>query len=97
MESIRNARIPEVFEGWRRGEEGTMLMVYRMTESEEMAQYRDTYGPIMRLTRTEITDYLGNLLEEKASADEEQRMLITMKFNSMNEVWNLSMKWKKGV
>ena len=75
-ESIRNARIPEVFEGWRRGEEGTMLMVYRMTESEEMAQYRDTYGPIMRLTRTEITDYLGNLLEEKASADEEQRMLI---------------------
>ena len=45
-------------------EEGTMLMVYRMTESEEMAQYRDTYGPIMRLTRTEITDYLGNLLED---------------------------------
>ena len=49
----------------RREEEGTMLMVNRMTESEEMAQYRDTYGPIVRLTRTEITDYLGNSWKKK--------------------------------
>ena len=75
-ELIRNAKIPEVIEGWRRGEKDTMLMVYRMTEIEEMAQYRGTYGPIVRLTRNEIMDYLSSLQEEKTSADEEEHMFI---------------------
>ncbi len=71
---IGRSKIPEVVEGWRGEEEETMLMMFRMTDSEEMAQYRDTYGPIMRLTRTEITDYLAQLEQEIPSVEDEEQI-----------------------
>ena len=71
---IGRSKIPEVAEGWRGEEKETMLIMFRMTDSEEMAQYRDTYGPIMRLTRTEITDYLSQLEQEIPSVEDEEQI-----------------------
>ena len=75
---IGRSKIPEVVDGWRREEEEgeTILMMFRMTEDEEFAEYRDTYGPILRLTRTEITDYLDKLEQEKPTANDDQRVRI---------------------
>ena len=69
---ILNAKIPEVVEAFSGDEGETVLMVYRMTEVEEMEQYRDTYGPIIRLTRTEITDYITQLEQEESDEYETQ-------------------------
>jgi hypothetical protein len=73
---IGRSKTPEVAEAWRGEEEKTMLMMFRMTEAEEMAQYRGTYGPIMRLTRADMTEYLDQLEQEGSSADEEQTFMI---------------------
>lgn len=69
---ISYAKIPEVVEAFSGNEGETVLMVYRMTEAEEMEQYRDTYGPIIRLTRTEITDYIAQLEQEESDEYESQ-------------------------
>jgi hypothetical protein len=75
-ELVRMARNPAVEEGWRAGEKATMLMMYRMADTEDAFEYRGTYGPIVRLTRTVITEFLFNLEQEKTSADEEQLGMI---------------------
>ena len=73
---IGRSKIPEVAEAWR-GEEGeTMLMMFRMTDAEEYAQYRDTYGPIMRLTRTEITEYLAQVEQEIPTVEDEEQIWL---------------------
>ena len=95
---IGRSKIPEVAEEWRGEEKETMLMMFRMTDSEEMAQYRDTYGPIMRLTRTEITDYVAQLEQEIPSVeDEEQIWWLNYEKRLYGETWNSSMRWKKEV
>jgi hypothetical protein len=66
---IGRSKIPEVVDAWRGDEEDTMLMMFRMSDAEEDAEFRDTYGPIFRLTRTEITDYLDKLEKEKLTAN----------------------------
>ena len=71
-ELISNAKIPEVVEAFSGNEGETVLMVYRMTEAEEMKQYRDTYGPIVRLTRTVLTDYITHLEQEESDEYESQ-------------------------
>ena len=75
-ELVRMASDSELINGWRAGEDGKFLMMYRMNDTEEAVQYRDTYGPIMRLTRTAITEHLEQLRQEKTSADEEQLLNI---------------------
>ena len=74
-ELVRMARNPAVEEGWRAGEKATMLMMYRMADTEDAAEYRGTYGPITRLTRTVITEFLFSLEQEKTSTDEEQLVM----------------------
>jgi hypothetical protein len=75
-ELVRNARHSELVDAWREGEDSTILMMFRMNDTEEAAQYRDTYGPIVRLTRPVITELLEELIEEKNSADEEELFQI---------------------
>ena len=71
-ELIGRSKIPEVVDAWRGEYEDTMLMMFRMSDAEEDAEFRDTYGPIFRLTRTEITDYLDKLEKEKPTANDDQ-------------------------
>ena len=73
---IGRSKIPEVAEAWRGEEEETMLMMFRMTDAEEYAQYRDTYGPIMRLTRSEITDYLAQVEQEIPTVEDEEQIWL---------------------
>ena len=75
-ELVRNANEPELVNAWRAGDDGKFLMVFRMADTEEAAQYRDTYGPIIRLTRPVITEYLEKLQQEKTSANEDQLINI---------------------
>ena len=73
---IGRSKIPEVAEAWRSEEEKTMLMMFRMTDAEEYAQYRDTYGPIMRLTRSEIMDYLAQIEQEIPTVEDEEQIWL---------------------
>ena len=51
-------------------------MMFRMTDAEEYAQYRDTYGPIMRLARSEITDYLAQVEREIPTVEGEEQIWL---------------------
>ena len=72
----RQFKAPGVIEAWRGEEEHTLLMMFRMTDSEEYAQYRDTYGPIIRLTRAEITNYLAQTEQDILSVDDEEQIWL---------------------
>ena len=72
----RQFKAPGVIEAWRGEEEETMLMMFRMTDAEEYAQYRDTYGPIIRLTRAEITNYLAQTEQDILSVDDEEQIWL---------------------
>jgi len=72
----RQFKAPGVIEAWRGEEEHTLLMMFRMTDAEEYAQYRDTYGPIIRLTRAEITNYLAQTEQDILSVDDEEQLWL---------------------
>lgn len=73
---LQKTSIPEVQQAWRGDEVGTILMMFRMNDTEGAEHLRDTYGPIIRLTRTEITDYLVHIEQQIASAEDEQEILL---------------------
>jgi len=75
-ELVRLSREPGVVDGWRSDEQETLLMVFRMNDSENAKELRSTYGPIIRMTREMASLHHADSLQMRNSAAEEERAFL---------------------
>ena len=73
---VRLSGEPGVVDAWRSGEQETLLMVFRMNDSENAKELRSTYGPIIRLTKDMASLHHADSLQMRNSAAEEERAFL---------------------
>jgi hypothetical protein len=95
-ELVRLSREPGVVDAWRSGEQETLLMVFRMNDSEDAKEYRNTYGPIVRLTKEAASLHHAKTLQAKESAIEEDTVFLDYELELFEGFLRLFEKFDQG-
>ena len=95
-ELVRLSREPGVADAWRSDEQETLLMVFRMNDGEDAKEYRNTYGPIVRLTKEAASVHHAKTLQAKESATEEETVFLDYDLNLFEGFLRLFEKFDQG-